>query len=311
MNAYQRRLMLLVVVGLLGLSGASCPRMMQRTPALPRVLPPAAPLEQVIQAVNQNSQQIQSFSTNTATLSGPGWPTLRANIAFQRQRMFRLRAETGLTGPELDVGSNDQLFWFWVRRNQPPAVYFCRHEQFATSRARQMIPIEPDWLIDALGASGFDPALPHQGPYPSGGDRVSIRTIRETPEGPTTKVTVVDAVRAVVLEQHLYDAQGRLRASAVAAGHRRDPLSGLVLPATIHINCPVAQFKMRIDLGSVQVNQLTGNPAELWSMPSYAGSPPTDLSDPNLQLAPAPASAPPPAVSERPLPPHSRGFQRM
>ena len=28
---------------------------------------------------------------------------------------------------------------------------------------------------------------------------------------------------------------------------------------------------MRVDLGTVEVNQLQGNPAELWTMPSYPG----------------------------------------
>ena len=28
-----------------------------------------------------------------------------------------------------------------------------------------MIPIDPDWLIEALGTLEIDPSLPHQGPY--------------------------------------------------------------------------------------------------------------------------------------------------
>ena len=122
----------------------------------PQVLPPGAGLEQVIAAVNRNNSQIQALFSDSATLSGPGYPTLRAHIAYQRPRNFRLRADTGLTGPEVDLGSNDQLFWFWIKRNQPPAVYFCRHDQFPTSRARQMIPIDPNWLIEALGTLEFE-----------------------------------------------------------------------------------------------------------------------------------------------------------
>ena len=95
MDGYRCGLLTLVVVGLLGLSGAGCPQMFtQHTTPAPRVLSGSPSLEQVIQAVNRNSTQIQSYSTNSATLSGAGWPTLRANIAFQRPRMFRLRAET-------------------------------------------------------------------------------------------------------------------------------------------------------------------------------------------------------------------------
>ena len=128
------------------------------------MLPPSPTIEQVIQAVNQNNSRIQSFMTNQATLSVPGLPTLRASVAFERPWRLRLRGDTGLTGPEIDLGSNDELFWFWVRRNQPPAIFFCRHDQFAACPARQMIPIEPKWLIEALGVAELDPGLPYQGP---------------------------------------------------------------------------------------------------------------------------------------------------
>ena len=294
MDGYRCGRVALAVVGLLGLSGAGCPQMVTQLAPPPRVLPPSPSLEQVIQAVHRNSSQIQSFSSNTATISGPGWPTLRANLAFQRPCLFRLRADTTLTGAEVDVGSNDQLFWFWVRRDQPPGLYFCRHDQFATSRARQMIPLDPYWLIEALGMAEFDPALPHQGPYQAPNNRLQIRTIRETPEGPTTKITMIDAASAWMMEQYVYDPKGQLKASSMAEGYHRDPLTGLFIPSVVRINYPTAQFSMRLDLGKVEVNRLLGNPAELWTMPNYPGSPLVDLGNPQLQ---PPAAALPPAVS--------------
>jgi len=272
-----------VAVGLLGLSGASCPQMLaQFTTPAPRVLPPSPALEQVVEAVNRRSSQIQSFYSTSAAMSVPGYPTLRASMAYERPRRFRLRAETGLTGPEVDLGSNDQMFWFWVRRSQPPAVYFCRHEQYLTGRARQIIPVDPSWVIEALGVAELDPGLPHQGPFPAKGNRLEVRTIRETPEGPTTKVTILDALTAWVMEQRIYDAQGRPRASSVAEGYRRDPLSGLFIPTAIRLDCPPAQFSMRIDLGNAQINSLPSQSGELWTVPSFPGTPLVDLGDPNL-----------------------------
>jgi len=289
MNGY-RGVFLLCCAGLcagLASTGAGC-QWIARPPTQqwlgPAVLPPSATLEQVIAAVNRNSTQIQAFYTNQATLSGPHFPTLRASVAFQRPRSFRLRGDTAFTGPELDLGSNQELFWMWVRRSQPPALYYCRHDQFAHSAARQMIPIEPAWLIEALGIAEFDPALPHQGPYRTANGQLQVRTIRETPEGLTTKITVVDSQRALVLGQFIYDHQGRLRASAVASQHRRDPLSGLVVPRVVDVSCPAAQFTMRIDLGNVTVNQLPADAAVLFSLPSYEGWQLVDLADPNAPL---------------------------
>ena len=313
MDGYRTRLLLLVVVGLTGLSGASCPSTLQpfwnwnAPPPAPPVLPTTATLEQVIQVVNQNNSRIHSYSSDRATLSSPGMPSLRANLAFERPRRFRLRAETGITGPELDLGSNDQYFWFWIKRNQPPAVYFCRHDQFDASRAKQLLPIDPNLLIEALGTAELDPALPHQGPFFSpSGDRVEVRTVRETADGPVTKVTVVDARRGWVVEQRVFDARGQMVARSVTKRHRRDPLSNLVMPSLVEITCPLAQFSMEIDLGPVRINRPLGNPAELWTMPDYPGYPVVDLGNPDGPLSPATR---PMAVSSRPGRPLEQGWR--
>jgi len=289
MDGYRRLLLLLVLVGLFGISGANCPNTLRRyTTPEPRVLPPSPTLEQVIQAVNRNNSQIHSFSTTHATLSGSGFPTLRANVAFRRPNYFRLRADTALTGPELDIGSDEQLFWFWIKRSQPPAVYYCRHDGFANSPARRMIPIDPHLLIEALGTVELDPALPYQGPEILPGDRLKISSIRETAEGPVTKVIIIDAARGWILEQHVYDIQGRKIAGSIVSGYRRDPLSNLAMPTSVRIECPGTNppFSMRLDLGKVQINRLPNHAGELWTMPSYQGSPFVDLCDPDFRRPP-------------------------
>lgn len=285
-------------------------------PSLPVVLQPGASLSQVIDAVNNNSRRIQSFATNHAELSGPGIPvTLRnTNIVFERPRRLRIQAGTAL-GNELDVGSNDELFWFWVRRNDPPAVFFCRHDQFASCEAARMIPIEPSWLIEAFGIVEFNPNERHEGPIRRQDGRLEILTTRQTPCGPATKKTVVDAATAAVYEQHLYDYQGRVTASAVVREHRLDPLTNLLMPKVVDLQCPQAQFSMQVNLGNPTINQPVGG-AALWAMPAGAGWPVVNLADPNWprlfgeRPAQGGAVGAQPAVSA--LPPTSRrGFNRL
>lgn len=295
MDGHRYALWLAVVVGLFCFTGTTCPRRLMPIQT-PQVLPPTPTVAQIVEAVNQRSRQIQSFSTNSATLSGSGWPSLRANIAFERPRMFRLVAETGITGAEVDLGSNSDMFWFWVKRSQPPAIFFCRHDQYATGQARQRVPIDPNWLIEALGVAEFDPSLPHEGPYADPSGRLQIRTIRNTPEGPMTKVTLVDPSSAWIMEQRIYNAQNQLVASSVAEGYRRDPLSNIYMPTAVRIDFPAAGMSLRVSLGNVQVNRPVGNPERLWAMPSYPGAQPVDLCDPNLQLAPVGV---PPATAAR------------
>ncbi len=258
----------------------------------PQVLPPGAGLEQVIAAVNRNNSQIQSLNSESATLASPHAPTLTAKFAYQRPCFFRLKARTEWTGDEVDLGSNAQLFWFWVKRNVPPALYYCRYDQFAASQARRMIPIEPSWLMEALGTLEIDPNLHHDGPYPdpNNHNRIWIRTLLNTPDGPNKKVTFIDPVSAWVLEQQVYDAQDRLRARSIAESYKRNSRTGLYVPTAVTVECPAFNFSMRIDLGDVQVNQPLPNPAALWAIPVIPGYRMVDLGNPSEFYGP-PATA--------------------
>jgi hypothetical protein len=238
-------------------------------------------LNEVIEAVHNNSSRIQSFSSHEVALSGPGFPvTLRgASIVFERPRRLRIQAGTALTS-EIDVGSNDELFWFWVRRSEMPAVFFCRHDQYATCAAAREIPVDPNWLIEAFGIVEFGPNERHQGPFARPDGRLEILSERQTPCGPATKKTVIDASTALVFEQHLYDYGGRLVASITVREHRLDPLTNLVMPKVIDLQYPQAEFSMLVNLGNAEINHPTHGQT-LWSMPSIPGWPPVNLADPN------------------------------
>ena len=291
MTAHRSTIPLIAAAGLLCCCGTGCQWLGAMCGPPPvRVLPQAPTLEQVVEVVNRNNAAINSFSTTEARLSGPMLPmSLKANVAYQKPGLLRIRADS-VMGAELDLGSNQDLFWFWVRRNEPQALYFCRHDQFASSQAAGAVPIDPKTLIEIIGTAELDPTLTHDGPKLLPGDRLGIRTVRQSPEGPTTKLTVIDGISGWVVEQHIYDASGQLVASSFLSEHRRDPLSGLVMPRVVKLNFPATRTSLRLDLGNVSINQPAGNPAELWSLPHYEGAATVDLSSPNLQIPPASAS---------------------
>jgi hypothetical protein len=236
-------------------------------------------LDQIIAAVNQNATKIQNYQTNNAIITVPGdamVPALRGNIAAERPNKLRLQASTALSGPEVDLGSNDELFWFWVKRNEPPALYYSRHGQFAGSAAQQVIPIEPSWLLDALGFMQFVPTDFHEGPVPHSNGTLEIRSVIQSRLGTLTRNTVIDARRAWIIEQHIYDGKGTLLASAVARSHQYYPTAGVSLPQEIDVRLPLAQMALSIDVGTVHVNQATPNPA-LWQLPTLTGYQQIDL----------------------------------
>ncbi|HMP05296.1 MAG TPA: hypothetical protein PJ982_03010 [Lacipirellulaceae bacterium] len=249
-------------------------------PPAPDVLTTGSSLPQLIAAVNQNAQRIVTYQTHNASITIPGAmgvPMLKGSITAMRPGRVRFVASTALTGPEVDLGSNDELFWFWVKRNEPPAVYFARHAERPGSAAGQFMPIEPQWLLDALGMAEFRASDRHDGPLP-GRDKntIEVTSTVASPSGLMTKRTVVHATKALVIEQHLYDSQGTLLATAIARSHRFYPETGAALPEVVDIRIPPAELSMTINVGTVELNRLTDNPA-MWTMPVIAGTPAIDL----------------------------------
>jgi hypothetical protein len=276
-------LLAMVLMALGSAGGASCPQMMQQyTRPLPRILPAGASAEQIVAAVNTNTSRVRTLHAPQARIDGRGFPALRSNLIVERPARFRLTAEAPM-GPEVDLGSNDELFWMWARRPQP-TLYYCRHDRFAASAARQMFPVEPSWLVEALGLVELDPQAQHSGPFDAGVGRLRIET-RGAPRAPV-RVTIVDSGTGWVLEQQLYDPSGRLLAHSVASGHRLDAASGAGLPRRVDVQWPPTGLELRIDLGDPIINQVDGVSPTLFVLPEYSGSTRIDLGDPNVQLGP-------------------------
>jgi hypothetical protein len=294
-------------------SGSSCPVMRQPTSPTPPIAFSAAPtLQETMQVVNANTQRVQRLQTDSASLALQGVPVLRASLALQRPRSFRLRAQFIGMGQVLDLGSNDERFWAWVDApqlvsNVPRGVYFARHDQFRQSQARALIPVQPDWLIESFGLVEFDPAGTHEGPYARGPDRMELRSRIPSPEGPVTRVTVLHARYAWLLEQHFYNPQGQLIASALASNHRYYPEAGVSLPHRISIQLPPPANSFLLEIQNYAINQLYSDPAQLFTMPAPNGYPVMDLG-----AAPGPGLNPmtgPPGAGGAPLlPPLGPGY---
>ncbi len=288
---------LLLLLLLFCCTGATCSHSLRNPfaslgPAAPDVLPAGASLEQIIAAVNQNTERVLSYATNNASISVPGMPVipmLRGNLVARRPQRFRLQASTALTGPEVDLGTNEELFWFWVKSNQPPALYYSRHNQFRGSAAQQVLPVEPAWFLSALGMVEFRSADFHEGPRPHGKGTVEIRSVINAATDTMTRSTVIDVKRAWVLQQHLYNSAGTLLASAIAHSHRYYPEYGVSLPQKIEIRLPPVQLALSINVGTVQLNSLAENP-QMWSMPVLSGYPQIDLGTSQAAGTPIPAA---------------------
>ena len=196
-----------------------------------------------------------------------------------------------MTGAEIDLGSNDELLWMWVRRAPQPAIYYARHEQFHLSPATQMLPIDPAWLTEALGVAYLDPLAQHEGPFQTGDRRLEIRSRVFSPQGEMSRMTLVDDKYGFVVEQRVHDPAGRLIAVARASEHRHYPEVRVTLPHRVQVTLPPAQMAITFEVPRYTINQLSGDPVNIFAMPQMNGYPLIDLADPRL-LAPTGQSHP-------------------
>jgi len=269
-------------------------------------LPPEAFLDtptsdELAAAVNANTNRVQQLQTDSASLRVQGVPAMRANLAFQSPRNLRLRAElSAFTGQELDLGSNDQLFWFWVRRNSQPAVYFARHDQFATSPARSLIPIEPVRIVEALGLVHVDPVSIVRGPTRVNQDLLEVQQTVPSSAGDMTRVLRIHARYGWIAEQYLYDGKGQLVLSAKTDQHRFYAEDGVTLPHHLEIQIAPgqpSQLAFEVDVTRFLINRLYGERVDRWTVPQMTDFPLIDIAAPGFrppiaaQPIPTPGSA--------------------
>lgn len=271
------------------LSGATC---VPRPPAGP--LPPTAfqtppTLEELAQTLNAHTGKVYQLQTQEARMSTDGLPaTLRADISLERPRKFRLRARA-FGPPEIDLGSNDEVLWFWANRDPENAVYFANHQQSAPD-SQSPLPLQPEWLVEAFGLVELSPQDIHQGPYAHGPDLVEVQTQLRGRSGQLLRSLIIDVRTGLVVQQQVADSTGRMLANLRATNHSFYADAGVSLPHRIEIELPPVGVGIQIDVGQYLVNRIADDPATIWNMPRFDGRRQIELS--SLTRSPTPLSGP-------------------
>ena len=297
------RLSTIVAVAMILLLASGCRWPFGNTrPQQPVAFTGPATKEQIIAAVNANSSRVQQLESRLR-LSVPGLPAITGDLAAEQPQRLRLQAGfMGTSAGGIDVGSNEELFWLWVKSalgGQRPAIYFARHDEYANSRARQAMPIDPSFLMDALGLYQFDATAVHEGPYSRPDGMIEMRSRTNTAEGESVHITVLDNRLGNLIEQHLYS-RGRLVASSYASDFEYYPEQQVSLPKTIMLRAlPNTQQELTLTINAdkYMINQLYADPVAMWSMPRPDGVSIIDVSQADnpqfsLQKIGVPAYAP-------------------
>jgi hypothetical protein len=216
----------------------------QDTVRLPTERPTAT---QLVAYVNNNAQRIGSLECPNLDLDckqGIQGFHIRGKLACQKPKDFRMHAEA-LGTTEADIGSNDQEFWYWIRRGDPYLIH-CSYQDLA-SGVRIPFPFQPEWVMEALGMSEYDPTQP---PELVTADKTYqlVQRTKNSQGQPVQKVTVFNRqeARFQVTDHILYDANRKeiCRAHIVDAA----PVQGAVLPRRIVFTYPSERLTLDMTL---------------------------------------------------------------
>lgn len=245
----------------------------------PCVLGPEATAEEIVNTLNDNVTKLYAWRSTDVKITARqgGVPImLSAVMAVESPRKLRLIVRS-FASDEVDLGSNPERFWFWMRRGDPHGILTASYDDVADGRPMGPIPFQPDWLIETLGVVPFSNAefeMKEQPGTPS--RRVQFVADQVTPQGKRVQRTmIVDACQGVVLEHALRDQSGRLIARATLSNYQREP-SGVRLPHRVDLFWPDSGVDLTMRMGHIEVNP-TAVSEQTWSMPSYPDAPVIDL----------------------------------
>lgn len=242
-----------------------------------------SPHELVRHLNDTGATKLRAWRADNVTISSRSMPiSPKATLLVEAPRNLRMTAHVISGINEVDLGSNDERFWFWTRQAKEPCILTAKHDQIAAAQQRLSIPFQPDWIIEALGVVPLDEQdvqferLPQQ---PRGRKLGRLISNRVSAMGePVRKVTTIDLCHGVILEHALYNKQNQLMARAALSEHHFEPATGAVIPNRIDLEWPQTNMAMTLSLGRIQVNPPMS--PQMFTMLQMPNTPVIDLGKP-------------------------------
>jgi hypothetical protein len=219
--------------------------------------------EQLVGYLNGQSAMLSSIDTRDLTIDvraqGNAVGLDGGSLMCQKPRFFRLVGKK-FGSQEVLVGSNEDRFWFYVKRDPSDALFHCSYTDFEKGAVDLPFPFEPEWVLEALGMATIG-----QGTMRVDEDKNTFRLIEETKlrGKDVSKVTVFYKGKAYqdqpqVKARMMYDSKKRLICAATVKSVTRipDPDGKVVtVPQVIKLEWPAQDTELILDLGKMKINE--------------------------------------------------------
>jgi hypothetical protein len=192
-------------------------------------------------------------------------------IVCGKPNHFRMTAALIAGGKQLDIGSNANEMWMYVKQSDPQYLY-CSHSEFPKVQDNLPVKFEPAWVLQALGMTTYDPNpekytvryVPNRDSYDlyyydttAAGEKVLKLTEFAAN---MTGDTAPDVRRHVVLTA---DAKQKIAVATIKKVSNQkvgvDPASGnptwVQVPTEVTLEWPQQNVKMDLQLGRIKLNE--------------------------------------------------------
>jgi hypothetical protein len=207
----------------------------------------------VVEELNQSARAIRTLSGKARFIIKRLRPLkIWADYHFENPSRSRVSLRS-LIGREADMGSDDQHYWFWLKRKDPSRIYQGPYAQ--SFRAGFTDPV---WLKEAIVLQSFDLRQAKLGKQ---GDLLVV----SRSQAGLTRFTVIDASQRLVIGQYLYDADHQLTAFLDIQDHVR--VGPHILPRVLNGGWPRDQVYVHLTLDDQQVNAPIAE--DQWEKPAH------------------------------------------
>ena len=253
--SFSRNLSLLLMssffASLLGLAGC----VFSPKPKLPEVVGETPTFEELQTVVNANGAKIETIFSSDASIgvaSTPGWA--KCQIAFERPGNLRVVGSAPTMGRVVDVGCNEERFWFWSDFQNPDELYFCRLDQYQNSAAARALPLDPTWFPEAFGVVELKEDELVDGPTPQEDGSLLVTLKKTRRDGVYLKRIYFEPKTAAILRQDVQAPSGEVVVSIRCRRSVYLDSPGVVLPQKIEIECPRTNDALIVDVGTPILN---------------------------------------------------------
>lgn len=225
-------------------------------PANPGAAPSVASL---VAYLNENASRVRSLRVNEMNVTakmGIQQFDLRGLMLAEKPRNFRMKAKV-LGSDIVDLGSNNDEFWYWMAKNQPPYQFYCPYKDM--QGAFIPIPFQPEWIMETMGLGPYGPAERYT--LETNADSVRLVEKGTSPEGKAVRKVIVmrrSEVRAPTPQVMAYllldDATGQEICSAHISQTQVDRATGAILPHRVELRWPAQNASLRLVLNGVTIN---------------------------------------------------------